>query len=78
MNLRILRWAVVALLVVGGLAFVVKGANSPADPTLAPASADGQVDGNGVTMKRTPFGEFGEIAFRIEGGSGEELSLIHI
>ena len=34
MNFKVLRWVVVALLLVGSLAFVVKGANGPADPRL--------------------------------------------
>ena len=72
MSFKVLRWAVVVLLVVGGMAFLVKGANTPADPTLVPATAEG--GGGGTAMKRTPFGEFGEVAFRIEGGSGEEVA----
>ncbi|MDQ6726107.1 MAG: DUF192 domain-containing protein, partial [Actinomycetota bacterium] len=67
MKPRILRWAVVGLLVVGGLAFVVKGANGPANPSLAPA-------GGQVGINRTPFGDFGEIAFRVEGGSGADVA----
>jgi uncharacterized membrane protein (UPF0127 family) len=61
-NVRILRWAVVALLVVGGLAFLAVGANGPADPTLK--ATDGA-----PSLKRTPFGDFGEIGFRIENAS---------
>jgi uncharacterized membrane protein (UPF0127 family) len=61
-NVRALRWAVAALLVVGGLAFLAVGANGPADPTLR--AADGP-----VALNRTPFGDFGEIGFRIEGGA---------
>lgn len=63
MNLRILRWAIIGVLVLGGLAFVVEGANRPADPTLAPA-------GGQAGPSRTRFGDFGEIAFRIDGGMG--------
>ena len=55
MNIRILRWVVVGLLVLGGLAFIAVGANGPADPTL----------------KRTAFGDFAELGFRIEGGSAD-------
>ncbi len=62
MNLRILRWVIVGLLVVGGLAFVAVGANGPADPTLRAAESP-------VSPDRTPFGNFAEIGFRIEGGS---------
>jgi len=61
-NVRLLRWAVVGLLVVGGLAFLAVGANGPADPTLK--AADGA-----LSLKRTPFGDFAEIGFRIESGS---------
>ena len=62
MNVRALRWVIVGLLVVGGLAFIAVGANGPADPTLR--AADGPSSGD-----RAPFGDFGEIGFRIEGGS---------
>jgi len=67
MNRRVLRFAVIGLLVVGGLAFVVKGADGPADPTLAPA--DGQVG-----LSRSHFGDFAELAFRIDGGSGADAA----
>ncbi len=60
MKVRVLRWAIVALLGVGALAFLAIGANGPQDPTLKPA--EGQ-----VRLNRTPFGDFGEIGFRIEG-----------
>jgi uncharacterized membrane protein (UPF0127 family) len=60
-NVRVLRWAVVGLLVLGGVAFLTVGANGPKDPTLR--AADGTAPAN-----RTPFGDFGEIGFRIEGG----------
>ena len=73
MNFKVLRWVVVALLLVGSLAFVVKGANGPADPSLVPAPAAAEGEGGGA-LKRAPFGDFDEIAFRIEGGSGEEVA----
>lgn len=60
MSVRLLRWAIVALLAIGALAFIAVGANQPEDPTLRPA--EGQ-----VSLNRTPFGGFGEIGFRIEG-----------
>jgi len=66
-SLKVLRWAVVGLLVVGGLVFLVKGANGPADPRLAPATGQ-------VSVNRIPFGDFGEIAFRIEGGVGADAA----
>ncbi|MGI8983815.1 MAG: DUF192 domain-containing protein [Acidimicrobiales bacterium] len=64
MNVRLLRWGIAAVAVVGGLVFLAAGANGPADPTLK--AADGP-----VSLQRTPFGDFGEIGFRIEGGSAE-------
>ncbi len=60
MNVRMLRWAIAGLLVVGGIAFLTVGANGPKDPTLRPA--EGQ-----VTLSRTRFGDFTEIGFRIDG-----------
>lgn len=60
MNVRVLRWVIVGLIVVGGLAFLAVGANSPADPSFK--AGDGA-----VSLKRTPFGDFKEIGFRIEG-----------
>jgi len=60
MNVRMLRWAIIGLLAVGALAFLLVGANQPKDPTLRPA--EGQ-----VTLNRTPFGDFAEIGFRIDG-----------
>ena len=67
MSLRALKWAIASLLVVGALAFIAVGANQPADPTLRPA--EGQ-----VTPSRTPFGGFGEIGFRIEGGAAAQAA----
>jgi uncharacterized membrane protein (UPF0127 family) len=62
-NIRVLRWVIVALLVVGGLAFIAVGANGPEDPTLKATDAP-------ATPDRTPFGDFSEIGFRIEGAVG--------
>jgi uncharacterized membrane protein (UPF0127 family) len=62
-SVRLLRWAIAGLLVVGGLAFLAVGANGPKDPTLKAA--------DGATLKRTPFGNFGEVGFRIEGGAAQ-------
>ncbi|HVL05721.1 MAG TPA: DUF192 domain-containing protein [Acidimicrobiales bacterium] len=64
MNIRVLRWVVAGLLVVGGMAFITVGANSPADPTLKDADEP-------VSRERTPFGDFKEIGFRIEGGAAQ-------
>jgi uncharacterized membrane protein (UPF0127 family) len=63
-NVRILRWVIIGLLLVGGVAFLAVGANSPADPTFK--AGDGP-----VSLKRSPFGDFGEIGFRIEGGAAQ-------
>jgi uncharacterized membrane protein (UPF0127 family) len=61
---RVLRWVIVGLLVVGGLAFLAVGANGPADPSLKAAEGAGSID-------RRPFGGFAEIGFRIEGSSAQ-------
>ena len=67
MKLRALRWAVVALVVVGGLAFVLKSANGPANPSLKPAA--------GQSLTRTHFGDFPEIGFRIEGTAAQAAAI---
>jgi len=61
-RVKLLRWGIVAVLVVGAMVFLALGANGPADPTLEPAQGE-------LTLNRTPFGDFGEIGFRIEGGA---------
>ena len=65
MNVRLLRWAVVGLIAAGALAFIALGANGPKDPSLRPAAGE-------VSLNRTPFGDFSEIAFRIEGGAAAQ------
>jgi uncharacterized membrane protein (UPF0127 family) len=67
MNVKLLRWAVVALLGIGALAFIAVGANGPEDPSLR--AAEGQVAPN--RANRTPFGNFGEVGFRIEGAAAQ-------
>ncbi len=67
MNVKLLRWAIVALLGIAAVAFVAVGANGPQDPTLKPAEGR-------VTANRTPFGEFGEIGFRIEGAAAAQAT----
>jgi uncharacterized membrane protein (UPF0127 family) len=47
----VLRWVISVVLVVGLIGCVVKGANNPADPSLAPP---------GVGSGRTPLADFGE------------------
>lgn len=51
-SFRLLQWAVVGLIVGGALAFLVKGADNPPDPSLARG-------------ERRPVAGFGEIAYRI-------------
>jgi uncharacterized membrane protein (UPF0127 family) len=63
-NVRILRWLIVGLLVVGGVAFLAVGANSPADPSF-------RADEGPVSLKRSPFGDFTEIGFHIEGAAAQ-------
>lgn len=67
MNLRLLRWAVVGLIATGALAFIALGANGPKDPSLRPVPGQ-------VSLNRTPFGGFAEIAFRIEGGTAAQAA----
>ena len=54
MSARTVRWVVAVLIVVGGAAFLVKGANQPADPFLR------EVEGG-----RQAVEGFGSIAFRV-------------
>lgn len=62
-----LRWGLVAVVVVGALAFIVRGANRPANPSLKPAT--------GQSLARTHFGDFAEIAFHIEGGAAQAAAI---
>ena len=64
MNIRALKWAIGGLLIVGALAFIAIGANQPPDPSLRPAEGR-------TTANRTPFGDFGEIGFRVEGAAAQ-------
>ena len=57
-GLRLLRWAVIALLAASLGACVANGANGPEDPRLASRS---RVDG------------FGEVAFRVSSGTAQAL-----
>lgn len=68
MRSRGLRWALAGLVVVAAIAFLVRGANWPANPSLRPA--DGQ-----VSLARTHFGDFAEIAFHIEGGAAQATAI---
>jgi uncharacterized membrane protein (UPF0127 family) len=68
MKVRLLRWAIVGLLVVGGLAFLAVGANGPKNPSLRPAQGQ-------PTENRTHFGDFAEIGFHIEGGAARAAEL---
>ncbi len=64
MNVRVLRWAILGLLVIGAGAFLALGANGPKDPTLRPSEGK-------VSLNRTPFGDFAEIGFTISGGGAD-------
>lgn len=66
MNKRLLRWGIVALVVVGGLAFLLIGANRPSNPSLAPGP---------VSLARNHFGDFPEVAFHVEGGSANASAI---
>jgi uncharacterized membrane protein (UPF0127 family) len=68
MRLRAVRWVVVVLAVTGGIVFLTRGSNRPADPSLKP------VEGQSA-LQRTHFGDFGEIAFRIEGAPARAAAL---
>jgi len=67
-SVKLLRWAAIAVLLAAGVALLVKGADRPANPSLEPA--DGQ-----VALARTHFGDFGEIAFHVEGGAAQAAAL---
>ena len=64
MSRRMLRGAAIGAVLVAGIAFLVKGADRPANPSLEPATGP-------VTLQRTHFGDFGEISFHIEGGAAQ-------
>ena len=65
---RWLRRAVILLLLAGFVAFVVEGANRPANPYLKPSAAAGG---------RVPVPGFGQIAFRIDRlGGGSRCALL--
>jgi uncharacterized membrane protein (UPF0127 family) len=63
-NVKRLRWFIVAVLLASVLGFIVRGANEPADPRLAPvASAD-----------RQPLAGFGETLITVRSGQGSVFS----
>jgi uncharacterized membrane protein (UPF0127 family) len=61
---RLLRWLIAALLVVGAVAFVTEGADGPADPVLAGEGCRGRVELDGVA--------FGQAGVRITSADGDE------
>ena len=62
--MRLLQWAIGAVLAVGALAFITRGADGPADPVL------------GAPLSVAPLAEaFGTIAAEIASSSGEVLRL---
>lgn len=60
---RGLAWALPVLTVLGGVAFLVQGADSPADPYFRAPAADGTATSVPV---RTRVPGFGEITFRVD------------
>lgn len=70
-QIRFLRWALVAVLAVGIGACVVRGADEPADPTLAAPSTTSAVEDLAAT--------FGTALVEVVTASGEalELCLLH-
>lgn len=71
-TVRLLRWSILLLLVASGCAFLVRGADRPADPYLEPPP--GTAAAAGAVPSRTPLPGFGEIAFRVDGvGAGASL-----
>jgi uncharacterized membrane protein (UPF0127 family) len=67
-RLRWLLWAALALLVLGFGAFLLKGADEPADPSLEgpPGAAPG-------APERTPLPGFEELAITVAPGDGRDL-----
>jgi uncharacterized membrane protein (UPF0127 family) len=63
-NLKRLRWIVPALLVGGLLAVIVRGANEPADPRLAPV----------ISADRHPLPGFGETLITVRSAQGAVFS----
>jgi uncharacterized membrane protein (UPF0127 family) len=74
-RLRLLLWAALTVLALGALAFVVRGADEPADPHLeaaGPGSGDGSSDGPGDPA-RVPLAGFGEVAVSVTPAGGGDL-----
>lgn len=72
-----LRRAVYAVVALGLVAFVVRGADGPADPVLAPErtaapapAGAAPAAGCGTTRGLTPFPGFGEVAFTVTAADG--------
>jgi uncharacterized membrane protein (UPF0127 family) len=68
-RLRWLLWASVALIGAGVYAFVLRGADGPADPELA----ERVVAARPGDPERVPFGGFGEVAISVDPGDGRGL-----
>ncbi len=78
-RIRLLLLAAVALAVVGGWAFLLRGADGPADPVLAPPgratpgpSGDPTAELPG-DPERVPLEGFGEVAITVDPGDGGDL-----
>ena len=67
-GIRRLWWVAIALFVLGSLAFIVKGADGPANPSLAAVPAT-------TTTTQAPI-EFGHIAFKISTVQGKFCALL--
>jgi uncharacterized membrane protein (UPF0127 family) len=68
-GIRRLWWAVIALFVLGSLAFIVKGANDPTNPRLAELSPT-------TTTTTAPPIAFGRIGFKISTVQGRFCALL--
>ena len=67
MNGRLLRGGVGGVVAVVALTLLVRGANRPANPSLAAPA--------GSTAPRMHFGTFGEVAFHVEGPGADAVAL---
>lgn len=73
-RLRPVLWAAAGVLVLALAAFLAVGANSPADPSLAPpdgAEPTAEPGGPGRRPARVPVDGFGEIGFGLAAGTDQ-------
>lgn len=69
-RLRVLLWVAVALVGAGLWAFVLRGADGPADPTLGDPPVDLDAPGD---PDRVPLHGFSEVAISVDPGDGSGL-----